>query len=365
MEPVFLDNPLAAWARALAIAAGVFLLLVFLRLGLLALLKNTTNLKTTRRLVEGFSPFTSLAIGLVVARYFLSLPDSVNTGLRLFTISVFSIQAAHWAILAFDHTLKPRMEQMAEADPSRRDSLLFFQGFLRVLVWSLALLVILENIPNFNVSSLITGLGIGGLAISLASQKLISDLLSSLTIRWDKPFITDEVIRASGFTGTVTQIGLRSTRIRNLTGEELIFSNSDLLSTPIQNMSRMQERRVEEKIFLSLNNQPEKLDQLPALIAGEVAEIPNLRFERAYLKGLTNLDILCEYSYFVTSPRSSLKHATPSTWRSWPPCKPKAINCAVSTSRRMPPLQQIRPNRPPNFRKTPEPAPPLASRPPG
>ena len=147
-----------------------------------------------------------------------------------------------------------------------------------------------------------TSLGLGGIAIGLAAQSFISDLLSSLTIRLDKPFDVGETIRTRRYTGTVEKIGLKSTTLRNLSGEALTIGNSALLANPLQNFSRLEERLQVISILLSTDSDPRILEDLPEQIKQALNAIEKVRFERARLQGFNPTSLDFEIAYTVTSP---------------------------------------------------------------
>jgi small-conductance mechanosensitive channel len=171
-----------------------------------------------------------------------------------------------------------------------------------VIIWVFVVLIVVDNIPNIDLSSMIASLGLGGIAIGLAAQSVIKDLLSSLTINLDKPFVVGDSIQVGDFSGTVEHIGVRSTRLRSINGEELIISNNDLLSSRLQNFQKMEERRVSFSLWLDYGTPLEKLQRIPDILNEEISKIVPLRFGRAHFKAFGETALQFEVVYTVTSP---------------------------------------------------------------
>ncbi|MEX1013171.1 MAG: mechanosensitive ion channel domain-containing protein [Waddliaceae bacterium] len=173
---------------------------------------------------------------------------------------------------------------------------------LRTLVWILVLLFLLDNL-NFDIAALIAGLGIGGIAIALAVQGILSDLLSSVSILLDKPFRLGHTIQVDAFIGVVEKIGIKTTHVRSLDGELIIFSNSDLLKSRIRNFEEMKERRVVSKVKVPLKADDQIATALPDAIKQLFSTIPKARFQQASVKEFTKDDYLYEITYYIESKK--------------------------------------------------------------
>ncbi|HEY0137948.1 MAG TPA: mechanosensitive ion channel domain-containing protein, partial [Nannocystis sp.] len=174
-----------------------------------------------------------------------------------------------------------------------------------VLVWTIVLMTVLSSF-GIDISGLVTGLGIGGVAVALAVQKILGDVLASILIAVDRPFSPGDYIALGTQQGTVLRIGIRSTVIASLGGEELIIANNDLLSARVQNYTRMTERRVSFKVGLVYDTTPEQLDALPALIKELLADRGQVRFERGAVTNLADSWIEVEVAYWVLDPSYDL-----------------------------------------------------------
>jgi small-conductance mechanosensitive channel len=163
------------------------------------------------------------------------------------------------------------------------------------------LLVALDNF-GVDITALVTGLGIGGIAVALAVQNILGDLFASLSIILDKPFVIGDFIIVDNYMGNIEHIGLKSTRVRSLSGEQLIFSNSDLLKSRIRNYKRMMKRRVVFAVGVVYQTAPEKLKVIPELIKKMIEAQELTEFDRVHFKEFGNFSLNYEAVYWVCSP---------------------------------------------------------------
>lgn len=311
LDTEVLGNTVLAWLIALGLAAAVFVAGLLLRR---LIVGYATRAAATRRagiadlliqLARRLSMSVVFAVALTAGTYVLVLPGTADRVIRLLVVA-----AVAWQALRFGHALvdfglgvfeRSRLAADGTPDPSVSTSM----GVLRVLVlmalYTLVILVAADNL-GIEVTSLIAGLGIGGIAVALAVQNILGDLFSSLSIVLDKPFVVGDFIIAGDKMGTVERIGIKTTRVRALSGEQLVFANSDLLSSRIQNFKRMQERRVVFSLGVVYQTPPEVLDRLPGVIREAVEAQQNVRFDRAHFKafGPSSLDFEAVY-YLLTS----------------------------------------------------------------
>ena len=156
----------------------------------------------------------------------------------------------------------------------------------RMLIWSLLILVALDNL-GVNITALLAGLGVGGVAVALALQNVLGDLFASLSIALDKPFVVGDSLTIDTFVGKVEHIGIKTTRLRSETGEQIILSNADILKSRVRNYGRAPEQRVLATIRVRLRHAArDSCARIPKLLEGIVREQPNARFERCHLRSL-------------------------------------------------------------------------------
>ncbi len=171
----------------------------------------------------------------------------------------------------------------------------------RLLVWSVILLLTLDNF-GVDITALVAGLGIGGLAVGLALQNVLQDILAYVSILVDKPFVYGDYMVIGDYSGTVEHIGIKSTRVRSLSGEQIIFGNSDLLSSRIRNYKRMDERRGVFSVGVTYDTPREKLEMVPGKMKEIVEAQDNARFDRAHLKSFGDSAITFEVVYYLLVP---------------------------------------------------------------
>ncbi|UYQ91135.1 mechanosensitive ion channel family protein [Chitinophaga horti] len=165
-------------------------------------------------------------------------------------------------------------------------------------VWIIGLLFLLDN-WGVNVTTFIAGLGIGGVAIALAGQTILADLFSYFVIFFDRPFEIDDFIIVEDKMGTVEYIGIKTTRLRSLTGEQLVFSNTDLTNSRVHNYKRMQRRRIVFQVGVALHTPADKLAEIPPMIKDVILVLPDLEFDRAHFLSFGDSRLVFEVVYFV------------------------------------------------------------------
>lgn len=246
-----------------------------------------------------------LALSLYLALPLLHLPGEITRVINKIIIALAFLQAALWgnAVVSFfvARNLKAKM-----GDDEVGVATVYALGFVgRLVLWAVILLVVLDNL-GVDITALVAGLGIGGIAVALALQNVLGDLFGSLSILLDKPFVIGDFIIVDNYMGTVEHIGLKSTRIRSLSGEQLVFSNSDLLKSRIRNYKRMYERRVVFSLGVTYATPYEKLERIPALIREIIEDQPQVRFDRAHFKEYGAFSLNFEIVYYVLNPDYNL-----------------------------------------------------------
>ena len=244
-------------------------------------------------------------LGLRLATLMLDLPERWDLRVHTALIVGGMIQGGIWASTVVRYLVDRKFARHVHAQGASPQVTPIAQALLRlaglVIVWSIVLLVVLSAF-GIDITALVAGLGVGGVALALAVQKVLGDILASVSIIMDKPFQPGDFISVGQLSGTVRRIGMRSTILASLGGEELVLSNNDLLSSRIQNYTRMQERRVVLRIGVVYTTSQELLERLPALLRAAVERREQVRFERATLVDLGESAIEYEIVYWVLSP---------------------------------------------------------------
>jgi small-conductance mechanosensitive channel len=200
--------------------------------------------------------------------------------------------------ILIDYVVKKRTKEEDEAGAKAAINLLNL--IAKIVLWSFGLLFILSN-AGINVTSLIAGLGIGGIAVAFALQNVLNDLFSSFAIYFDKPFVPGDFIIVGDKMGVVQKTGIKTTRIKALQGEEIVISNNELTSSKIQNFKKMEERRVLFNIGVTYDTPTEKLKRIPEMIKGIIEEEKLARFDRAHFNKFADSALSFEAVYYVES----------------------------------------------------------------
>ena len=304
-------NPLRDWVAAAAVAAGVFIVLLLIQL--LVVKKLGALASRTETLVDDFfveivrRTRRLLLLVLVIWLGSLSLPNMgrVEGFLRTAAILAFLLQLSLWLIAAInfwvDQTRRKRL-----ASDAASVTLIGAVGFAgKVVVWSVLALVALDNF-GVDVTTLIAGLGVGGIAVGLALQNILGDLLASISIVLDKPFVVGETIQVGDLVGKVESIGIKTTHVRSVSGEQIIFPNGDLLQSRIRNHARLGDRRVLLTFSVGYETPVEKVEAIPGIVRSLIEPLEQVRFDRAHFVRLGTAGLDFEVVWFVLSTDYSL-----------------------------------------------------------
>lgn len=305
-----LSNPLSAWLLSILFAG---LLYVGLRVAqgiIVNRLRRLDRLSTRvgnlpHKLIGDIRGWCILAVAVFAASRVLALPSSAAMGIRLLLIVAVSAQVLLTSRIVVDFVIGQAMKRAKTPDGHPDPSIASASGIIRfmtmLVLGALLVLLALANM-GIEVTPLITGLGIGGVAVALAAQSVLTDVFGSLTILFDKPFLVGDFIVVGQQMGTVEAIGVKTTRVRALSGEQLVFSNSDLLASRIQNYKRMAERRVAFTLVVSRETPPELAERAAAILRDSVVARRQVRFDRAHLSKFGTYGLEYEVVYYVLSP---------------------------------------------------------------
>ena len=241
------------------------------------------------------------ALALFVAARVVGWNEEGLDGTTWLLVLAAIVQAGRWASGVLTLYLDRYKRQHLETDASAVTTMNAVGVFARFVLWSVVALALLGHL-GLDVTALVAGLGIGGIAIGLAVQNILGDLFASLSIVLDKPFVIGDLLAVGDDVGTVEHIGLKSTRIRSLSGEQIVFSNGDLLGSRVRNYRRMHQRRVVFPFGLTYDTRPDALAALPDLVRQIIEAQDHATFDRCHFKafGASSLDF--ETVYFVDSP---------------------------------------------------------------
>jgi small-conductance mechanosensitive channel len=313
----YFHNSVRDWLIALGILVGVAVFLVVVRQVIGRRLGAATA--TPRHgpgrvdaliadLVQRTRFFFVLALALMAASLELTLPPSWDRGTRGISILALVLQVAIWGngLIAFAlHTYVARRSTPSGGDGdggivASRTTVAALGVVARVVLWLLLLLVALDTL-GVHVTTLIAGLGVTGIALALAVQNILGDLFAALSIVMDKPFVVGDAITVDTLSGTVEHIGLKTTRLRAHTGEQIVFSNADLLKSRVRNFRRLRERTVTLSVVLDQATAPEAAARVPGLLRDIVTAQPGVRFARSHVTVPNERGIPVETVYVVAS----------------------------------------------------------------
>ncbi|MGD2073835.1 MAG: mechanosensitive ion channel family protein [Gammaproteobacteria bacterium] len=305
------NKPVELWLLAIAAAVVTFLVsrlvlaLAGRRLGGISERTATPIDDAIVNLVRKTKWWALLAVSVFVGALFLELPERARTLLQSAVVIALLVQLGVWASTALKFTLEHYRQQQIKKDPASVTALNAIGLVISVLLWTAVLLLALDNL-GFNVTALIAGLGVGGVAVALAVQNILGDLFASLSILIDKPFVMGDFIIVDDYLGSVEHVGLKTTRVRSLSGEQLVFSNSDLLQSRLRNYGRMFERRVAFTVGVTYQTPREKLKQIPGIMRAAIEAQDRTRFDRSHFAKYGDFSLNFETVYYIQGPDYNL-----------------------------------------------------------
>lgn len=308
-DETYFGNTVGQWS----IAAGMLLGVLILGLVLRAIVRRYSE--------NDEAPLFLQILGHLVARirFLFLLILGVYLAVRLSKLSLLGYELDHpwlghgFAVVFFVqcglmatglvrlYLRRYRLRKQREEEMAIVSALNFVDLGARALIWLIVILLIIDSF-NYDVTALVAGLGVGGVAVALAVQNILGDVFASLTIVLDKPFVVGDFIIVGDLLGTVEHIGLKTTRIRSLSGEQLIFGNGDLLSSRIRNFKRMQERRVVFSLGVVYQTKPEKLRKAVEIIRETIQAQDKVRFDRSHFQKYGDFALIFENVYWVLTP---------------------------------------------------------------
>ena len=307
LSKVFYGNPVWAWLLAAVVIILVAVILYVLRSFIHRRLAEFAERTATEvdDLVADLLGRTRLwflvAISLYAGSLALTLPAVATRVIGTIAVLTLLIQVGIWGTALVSFLITGSVKQKLEEDAATATSMVALGFIIKLALWAVILLLALDNM-GVDITALIAGLGIGGIAVALALQNVLGDLFASLSIVLDKPFVIGDFIIVDDLLGTVERIGLKTTRVRSLFGEQLVFSNSDLLNSRIRNYKRMLERRIVFSLGVTYQTPYEKLAAIPEMIREIIEAQEMTRFDRAHFKEYSDFALKFEIVYYVLVP---------------------------------------------------------------
>ncbi|MBD3319373.1 mechanosensitive ion channel [Candidatus Woesearchaeota archaeon] len=237
---------------------------------------------------------------LWVSFFFIAVPPVATQAVTIAALIIGTYYLVLAANEFINYGIKKWGARDGEGDVVDDTSISILGLFLKAALWIIAILLVISNL-GYNISTLIAGLGIGGLAIAFALQKIFEDIFASFSIYFDKPFQTGDYIVVGEDSGIVKHIGIKSTRLQTLQGEELIISNHELTNVRVHNYKRMEERRVVFNLGVTYETKNAKLKKVPSLVEKAIKSEKKATFDRCHFKSFGNFSLNFEVVYRVNS----------------------------------------------------------------
>jgi small-conductance mechanosensitive channel len=256
---------------------------------------------TAVEVLDGTSPWLLLLTAALIGVNFLQLGERWDARVGQLWFITIALQAGLWLARASAIGLRryqARHYGGAAAQQQISASATLVSWFVHTVIWSIVLLAILSNL-GVDITAFIASLGVGGIAVALAVQNILGDVFASVSIAVDKPFEVGDFIVVGDVSGNVEHVGVKTTRIRSIDGEQIIIGNTDLLKQVVKNYKRMTQRRVVFRFGLSYDTTQQQAQQVPAMVRRLVESDENLRFDRAHLANLGESSIDYEVVYIV------------------------------------------------------------------
>lgn len=309
LNDVLYGISLRSWFIALGIAVGIFLFLQFIKFVIPRRVEKWITQTETEidDLVAHLLSRTHFLFSLAVSLYFgslsLNLADKATKIIGIVVMTVVLLQVGVWATATVAHIIKKRVKEELERDKDAASATTIqaMGVVIKIALWILIGLLVLDN-AGVKVNSLIASLGIGGIAVALAVQNVLGDLFASMSIAFDKPFVIGDFIIIDDYMGTVEHIGLKSTRLRSLSGEQLVFANSDLLNSRIRNFKRMADRRISFSIGVTYDTPHEKVAAIPDMIREAIQAHDKTNFDRCHFSEYEDSALKFDTVYYVNDP---------------------------------------------------------------
>ncbi len=299
-------NPLREWTTSIVILVGVLALLFAVRyllrqrLRKLVVATDSRVFKVARHVVGQSKAWFLLLIALNVSLRSIDAGDAFDTIFGRLLVIGTAVQLGIWTVAGLGRFMLLRREEQLEVDAGAVAAMDLVGFLIRAGVWGIVFLLVLDNL-GVNITALVAGLGVGGIAVALAAQNIISDLFASLSIVLDKPFVLGDFLAIDDLYGNVEKVGLKTTRIRSLSGEQLVISNNDLLNSRIRNYGQMVERRIVFQLGVIYQTSHEKLEQIPSIIEDIIVKQESARFDRAHFQSYGDYSLNFEIVYYVES----------------------------------------------------------------
>lgn len=308
LQQIYFHNRVIDYISVLAVFLIGILIITILKNFLLKILRSFARKKSSaidNRFVDAFQKKMQPVINLLYfgAIYLgfnqLTIPASLEKIINVFLVALLIFFGVRFILSIFSYFLENYWIKK-EKNVTRITAVRGIETVLKIIIWSIAVIILLDNL-GVQVSALVAGLGIGGIAVALAAQNILGDLFSYFIIFFDRPFEIGDFLNVDNFLGTIENIGIKTTRIRSLSGEQLIFSNTDLVNSRLRNYKRMYQRRISFKFGVIYQTSTEQLKEIPSIVSKIINEIPQTTLDRVHFTSFGDFSLDFEVVYYVNS----------------------------------------------------------------
>ena len=311
LSQTYFDNTVESYAIALGIfILGVILLTIFKKIVLSRLKKwsEKTETKLDDLLIRGIEKSVLPVLYLIIfylALDYLTLPSGVEKGIGIGAVILITFYVIRLITSTLKYALSAYVKSKTPEEDDAERRLKQIRGITLIfnfIIWVVGFVFLLDNL-GFEISAVIAGLGIGGIAIALAAQAILGDLFSYFVIFFDRPFEIGDFVNLGGeFVGTIEYIGIKTTRIRSLSGEQIVASNTDLTNSRVRNFKRMERRRVVFKLGVIYQTTAEQLEEIPKIVREIIESKEDTVFDRGHFAAYGDFSLNFEFVYFVIGP---------------------------------------------------------------
>ena len=307
-QQIYFQNRVIDYIIAIAIFILLFISIRIIKSLLLKLLKawakkTTTTIddKFVKAFEEKIKPFLNLIYfgAFYISIKYLTMDSQIERFFNIFVIILLTFFGIRFLLSITIYGLETYWVKK-EKDQAKKQALKGIITIIKIIVWSIVLIILLDSL-GIKISALVAGLGIGGIAIALAAQSVLGDLFSYFTIFFDRPFEIGDFIIIGEYKGTVEYIGLKTTRIHSLGGEQLIFSNHDLTNSRISNYKRMERRRIIFQFGVIYQTTLTQLKKIPQIVEEIITQIPETTFDRAHFASYADFSLNFEVAYYINN----------------------------------------------------------------
>ncbi|MGB4973259.1 MAG: mechanosensitive ion channel family protein [Cyclobacteriaceae bacterium] len=302
----YYGNTVQSYLTVVGMILGAMLIIRLFRKGIVHRLKKwatTTETNFDDYVVSAVERFI-LPMLNVAAMYFAIKTLNLSEEGAIILRNGFVVAFTFYAIRLTTSSLRILLESYAKRQEGGEEKVKQLKGIMiviSIMIWSMGGVFLFDNL-GYDVTAIITGLGIGGLAVALAAQTILGDLFNYFVIFFDRPFEIGDFIVVDDKRGNVEYVGIKTTRIKSISGEQIIISNSDLTNSRVHNFKRMEKRRILFTLGVTYQTTPEQLKVIPEVISKIVTDQPDAQMDRCHFSSYGDFSLNFETVYFVTEP---------------------------------------------------------------